>query len=308
MAVPFPGSPTSEEDFQGRLGVDGERNSSALNACKKLDLRRLPAPLTESSVRKALGEVSDGSAQMLTSCVDCFWRKRMSAEDMLEMFKSVKSQSKTLHALFDEGCDEAWTPHDDRSLLMGISAGVLHAPDGGEEASADDFAELMAMSDRRAPAKPAPEPEPQPVLPSVSDDEAWVLRRTNDKAGVAGTVSRANDASSSSSTQSPAHHADFVEVLCEQAKHLHTERCRHPSPQERSERIHWNITAHCAAVCVVAVMVLLLLLAASFVCDGGRYSFPWRAAVIGSVLLLADADDFMPDYNQLKDASKILGF
>ena len=90
---------------------------------------QLPAPLTEATVSDALDEVSDGSAQMLASCVDCFWRKRMCAEDMLKIFKSVKSQSKTLFALFDKPslCAEVFevfdesASADDLTLLKGVS-------------------------------------------------------------------------------------------------------------------------------------------------------------------------------------------
>ena len=90
---------------------------------------QFPAPLTEATVSDTLDEVSDGSAQMLASCVNCFWCKRMSAEDMLEMFKSVKSQSKTLIALFD------------KSSLCAEVVGVFTAV-----ASADEQAFLMGMS------------------------------------------------------------------------------------------------------------------------------------------------------------------
>ena len=86
---------------------------------------RLPEPLTEANVSDALDEVSEGAACMLASSVDCFWHKRMSAEDLVEMFKLVKSQSKTLLELFDK---------------------PSRAEDFGEAASADDLAFLMGMS------------------------------------------------------------------------------------------------------------------------------------------------------------------
>lgn len=100
---------------------------------------RLPAPLTEANVSAALDEVSDGTAQMLASSVDCFWHKRMSAEDMLNMFKSVKLQSKMLGALFDTSlCAEAFDESasaDDLAFLMGLSV-------AGNQG---DFAELKIM-------------------------------------------------------------------------------------------------------------------------------------------------------------------
>lgn len=110
---------------------------------------------------------------------------------------------------------------------------------------------------------------------------------------------------SSFSTESPAGTTDFVEVLCDQARNLHIERCRHPTSRER---IQWNITANSAAVYVgIAGMVWLLLLAASFVL-GGQYSFPLLAVGFGFALVLLDADEGMMDFNELQDNSKVFGF
>ena len=150
----------SETDYQSLMAVDGERDSFS---CAKRKLLKLPAPLTEANVSAALDELSEGSAHMMSSCVDCFWRKCMSAKDMLEMFKSVKSQSQTLRGLFDVVCDEAASA-DEMAFLVGTSASAP-APDRGETDSADDFAELMAMS------------TPAPVAPPVSDEDTMFKER-----------------------------------------------------------------------------------------------------------------------------------
>ncbi len=85
---------------------------------------RLPAPFTETIWEDVLREVGQGYESMMESCLHSYKLKRISAPDVLDILKSMKSHSKTLAVIFANSVVE----------------------DAGEEASADDFEELMALS------------------------------------------------------------------------------------------------------------------------------------------------------------------
>jgi hypothetical protein len=117
---------------------------------------------------------------MIDSCLHSYKLKRISAPDVLEILKSMKSHSKTLAAIFatpvvEDAGEEASA--DDFAELMALSGGMstsvsdkslkshsttlaaileIPAEDAGEEASADDLAELMALSGMSTPFAQSP--------------------------------------------------------------------------------------------------------------------------------------------------------
>jgi hypothetical protein len=166
--------------FSGEAEFDRLSNSEHMESkTHEAQEARLPAPLTENILEDVLREVGQGYKSMIDSCLHSYKLKRISAPDVLDILKSMKSHSKTLAAIFatpvvEDAGEEASA--DDFAELMALSgmstsvsdkslkshtktlAAILEVPaeDTGEEASADDLAELMALSGMSTPFAQSP--------------------------------------------------------------------------------------------------------------------------------------------------------
>lgn len=127
---------------------------SANCKCHQPIAMELPLPLTESVLAEALIELSQGAARAVESCLDCYRGNRMSSADLLSCVRSFAIGSASLAAVFKA--------HDGEEHAM-----------LGEQAGADDLAELMALWDIDL----APETLPQPqAVPARTNTHATRLR------------------------------------------------------------------------------------------------------------------------------------
>lgn len=100
---------------------------------------QLPAPLTDALLSQAMGELNQGTARAVESCVQCYRNKRMSGEDLMSFIRSIATHSRILSDLFAKKQEQAFE---------------------GEVACAEDLAELMALA-----GLPAHSPVKRPVAP-----------------------------------------------------------------------------------------------------------------------------------------------
>lgn len=108
---------------------------------------QLPAPLTDALMSVVMGELNQGTARAVESCLQCYRAKRMSGEDLTSFIRSIAMHSRTLADLFAKQQEQVFE---------------------GEVACADDLAELMAMSGLPVPAPAiAPAPVQRLVAPSA---------------------------------------------------------------------------------------------------------------------------------------------
>jgi len=134
-----------------RIDCDGMKETAAKRA-RHMPIA-LPKPLTDTVVAQVLSELNQGTARAVESCLQCYRDKRMTGDDLTSFMRSIAMHSQTLAQVFNKAVEN-------KSIDI----------DMGEAASADDFAELMALA-----GAPASVPAPPPAIPlsQVPATSSW---------------------------------------------------------------------------------------------------------------------------------------
>jgi len=95
---------------------------------------QLPFPLTEQLLSQAMRELNQGTARAVESCLQCYYGKRMSGDDLLSFTHSIAVHSATLSALFQRKMQQV--VQSEMSEAVGVN----------------DLAALIALAGPPAPA------------------------------------------------------------------------------------------------------------------------------------------------------------